>query len=115
MQPSDSFIEQFAVEVKFYRTLMNEAFETVINEGVSKYPAFVFHKQEITVGMAIADRHEIIADWSVNVSTLEEFYIKGLVTIEKIDEIKFKIAGPNSQFCCLVLGEEKGSIIFIPR
>lgn len=114
-QPSDLFIEKFAIEVKYYHALMAEAFEGVINEGVSKYPVFVFHKQEITVGIPIADRHELTEDWSVNISTLEEFYIKGLVTIEKVDEIKAKITGPRPQYCCLVLTEEKGSMIFIPR
>ncbi|MEP6646085.1 MAG: hypothetical protein ABJC12_03280 [Saprospiraceae bacterium] len=114
-QPSDSFIERFAVEVRYYRTLMAEAYDGVINEGVSKYPVFVFHKQDITVGLPIADRHVIKEDWSVNVSTLEEFYIKGLVTIEKIEQIKTRVAGTHPQYCCLVLGEDKGSIIFIPR
>lgn len=114
-QPSDSFIEKFAVDVKFYHSLMAEAFEGVINEGVSKYPVFIFHIQEVTVGIPIADRHEIIGDWSVNISTLEEFYIKGLVTIEQVDEIKAKITGSRPQYCCLVLTEDKGNMIFIPR
>jgi hypothetical protein len=114
-QPSDSFIEKFAVDVKFYHSLMTEAFDGVINEGVSKYPVFIFHIQEVTVGILIADRHEIIGDWSVNISTLEEFYIKGLVTIEQVDEIKAKITGSRPQYCCLVLTEDKGNMIFIPR
>jgi len=114
-QPSDSFIEKFAAEVKYYHSLMAEAFEGVITEGVSKYPVFIFHKQEVTVGLEIADRHQIAGDWSVNISTLEEFYIKGLVTIEQVEEIKSKIAGDHPRYCCLVLAEEKGSLIFLPR
>lgn len=114
-QPSDSFIEKFAGEVNYYHVLMAEAFEGVINEGVSKYPVFIFHQQEVTVGLPIADRHEVAGDWTVNISTLEEFYIKGLVTIEQVDEIKIKIAGPRPQYCCLVLTAEKGSMIFLPR
>ncbi len=114
-QLSDSFIEKFAVEVKFYHALMAEAFEGVINEGVSKYPVFIFHRQEVTVGLPIADRHNILGDWSVNVSTLEEFYIKGLVTIEQVDDIKSKITGSDPKYCCLVLTPENANIIFLPR
>jgi hypothetical protein len=114
-QPSDSFIEKFALEVKHYRALMAEAFEGVINEGVSKYPVFIFHQQDVTVGILIADWRNIIGNWSVNISTLEEFYIKGLVTIEQVEEIKSKINGTHPQYCCLVLAEEKGSLIFLPR
>ncbi len=114
-QPSDSFIEKFALEVKHYHALMAEAFDGVINEGVSKYPVFIFHQQDVTVGILIADWRNIIGNWSVNISTLEEFYIKGLVTIEQVEEIKSKITGVNPQYCCLVLAEEKGSLIFLPR
>jgi len=114
-QLTDSFIEKFAAEVEHYHVLMSEAFEGVINEGVSKYPVFIFHQQDVTVGIPIADRHNIAGSWSVNISTLEEFYIKGLVTIEQVEEIKAKITGSNPKYCCLVLAEEKGSMIFLPR
>ena len=94
---------------------MNESFEGVINEGVSKYPVFIFHQQEVTVGLPIADRHVIVGDWSVNISTLEEFYIKGLVTIEQVEEIKSKINGKPPMYCCLVLSGDKASLVFLHR
>ena len=112
---SDPIIEKFIAEIDLYHALMKEAFEGVINEGVSKYPVFIFHQQEVTMGLPIADRHKIVGDWSVNISTLEEFYIKGLVTIEQVEEIKLKITGEHPMYCCLVLGEEKGNMVFLPR
>jgi len=111
----DPFLEKFLAGLHYYEALMAEAFEGVINEGVSKYPVFVFHQQDVTVGIMIADRHSIIGDWSVNISTLEEFYIKGLVNIEKVEEIKAKMTGENPVYCCLILTEEKASIVFVPR
>ena len=111
----ERYIEDFAQQVEHYHDLLQEAFEGVINEGVSKYPVFIFHQQDVTVGIPIADRHKIAGSWSVNISTLEEFYIKGLVTIEKVEEIKNKIKGNPPQYCCLVLSGEEGSIVFIPR
>ena len=114
-QPSDPFLEEFAAGIQHYHALMAEAFEGVINEGVSKYPVFIFHQQEVTVGLPIADRHQIAGDWSVNISTLEEFYIKGLVTIEQVEVIKLKITGGHPQYCCLVLSETQGNMIFLPR
>lgn len=114
-KPEEAYIENFAEQVDHYHDLMKEAFEGVINEGVSKYPVFIFHRQEVTVGILIADRHLIAEDWSVNISTLEEFYIKGLVTIEQVEEIKLKIAGTPPAYCCLVLSGNKASLIFLPR
>ncbi len=112
---SEAYIQKFGGQVEHYHDLMKEAFEGVINEGVSKYPVFIFHQQEGTVGIPIADRYSIAGDWSVNISTLEEFYIKGLVTIEQVDDIKLKITGDPPLYCCLVLSGEKGSLIFLPR
>jgi hypothetical protein len=111
----DEYVKNFGEQIGLYDALMHEAFEGVINEGVSKYPVFIFHQQDVTVGIAIADRHSIAGDWSVNISTLEEFYIKGLVTIEQVEEIKNKIKGQPSMYCCLVLSNDKASIVFVPR
>lgn len=111
----DIYLRRFGQEVNHYHAMMEEAFHGVINEGVSNYPVFVFHQQEVTVGLPLVDRHQVVGDWSVNLSTLEEFYIKGLVTIEQVDEIKLKITGNPPQYCCLVLADGQGSLIFLPR
>jgi hypothetical protein len=111
----ETYIDQFREDLHTYHHLLEEAFEGVIHEEVSKYPVFIFHREEVNMGLMIFDRYKHGANWSVNVSTLEEFYIKGLVTIEKVEEIKHKITGNPPQYCCLVLSGEQGSIVFIPR
>ena len=110
-----TYIEQFGEDVYHYEHLLEEAFDGVIREDVSRYPVFIFHRQDVNVGLPIADHHVTAGNWSVNVSTLEEFYIKGLVTIEQVEEIKQKIRGNPPQYCCLVLDGEKGSLVFLPR
>lgn len=112
---NDKYLHTFGEDINHYYDLLQEAFIGVINEGVSNYPVFIFHQQEVNVGLPIADRNEVVGNWSVNISTLEEFYIKGLVTIEQVEEIKSKITGKPPQYCCLVLAEGQGSIIFLPR
>jgi hypothetical protein len=112
---SATYIKQLGEDINHYHALLHEAFEGVIQEGVSNYPVFIFHRQEVDLGIPIADRHEIIGNWSVNISTLEEFYIKGVIGIEQVEEIKAKIKGDPPQYCCLVLAEGQGSIIFLPR
>ncbi len=110
-----NYIEEFGEDIHHYHHLMEEAFDGVIREEVSKYPVFIFHRQEVNVGLLIADGRSHAGTWSVNISTLEEFYIKGLVSIEQVEEIKAKITGNPPQYCCLVLSGEKGSMVFIPR
>ena len=114
-KPEETYVKIFGEQIGHYADLLHEAFEGVINEGVSKYPVFIFHQQEVNVGLPIADRMETAGDWSVNISTLEEFYIKGLVTIEQVEEIKRKISGEPPMYCCLVLSGDKGSLVFLPK
>lgn len=111
----ETYIEHFGEDIHHYYDLLDEAFDGVITEGISKYPVFIFHQQEVTVGLPIADRTKTAGNWNVNISTLEEFYIKGLVTIEQVDDIKAKITGSPPQYCCLVLSREKASLIFFSR
>ena len=111
----ETYIEHFSEDVHHYHALMEEAFEGVIVEGVSRYPVFIFHQQDVNVGLPIADRTKTIGNWNVNISTLEEFYIKGMVMIEQVNEIKGKITGTPPQYCCLVLVGEHASLIFFPR
>lgn len=114
-QEKETYLRRFGEDVQQYHALMHEAFDSVINEQVSRYPVFIFHQQDVTVGIPVADRHQVASDWSVNVSTLEEFYIKGLVTIQQVDEIKAKINGQPPMFCCLVLSEQEASLVFLAR
>jgi hypothetical protein len=109
------YLQRFGMDINHYHELMQEAFTGVINEGVSNYPVFIFHQQDVNVGLQIADRRQHAGNWSVNISTLEEFYIKGLVTIEQVEDIKKKITGQPPQYCCLVLAEGEGSLIFLAR
>ena len=112
---TDDYIARFGQQLHYYHELLQEAFEGVINEDVSRYPVFIFHQQEMNVGLLIVDRDQSAGEWSVNISTLEEFYIIGIVTIEQVEEIKAKIIGQPPQYCCMVLYEGKGSLIFVNR
>jgi hypothetical protein len=110
-----TFIKHFGDDVHHYSDLLAEAFDGVITEGVSKYPVFIFHQNEVTMGIQIADRTKTAGNWNVNISTLEEFYIKGMVTIEQVNDIKVKITGTPPQYCCLVLLGKKANLVFFPR
>ncbi len=115
MKKAPSYLDRFKEEIRHYHALMQEAFEGVVREDVSRYPVFIFHQQDVTVGLPIANRNDVNGNWSVNISTLEEFYIKGLVTIEQVEEIKSKINGQPPQYCCLVVSGEEGGLVFFDR
>ena len=70
-------------ELKKFRSVLGKASDTVLDKDVSKYPIFVAHKQEIALGIPLIDRAKSNTNWSINVSSLEEFVTKQLIFEKK--------------------------------
>ena len=107
--------KQLKNEISNYVPLMNQATETVVNQDVSEYPIFVFHQQEVALGINVVDREKVAGNWSVNVSTLEEFVSKHLILEENVDTFRKQYKDAENQFCLFVLSEIGADFIFIPR
>ncbi|MCB0642995.1 MAG: hypothetical protein KDC44_15205, partial [Phaeodactylibacter sp.] len=73
-------------ELAPYKKALGEAADTVIDQDVSEYPIFVVHQQQVDIGIPIIDREKVKGNWSVNVSTLEEFVTKQIIEEEKVEE-----------------------------
>ena len=102
-------------EIIPYLPMMDQAAETVRDQDVSMYPIFVFHQQEVAIGLNVVDRNKVLGNWSVNVSVLEEFVAKQLIAEANVEEFKKRYKEPESHFCIFVLSELGAEFIFIPR
>lgn len=106
---------QLKNEIDFYLPVMEQAADTVIDQDVSNYPIFVFHRQDVAIGLHLVDQKKVIGNWSVNLSTLEEFVSKRLIAEENVDAFREKYRDPEKFFCLFVLSELGADFIFIPR
>ena len=89
---------------------LRKASNTILNEGVSKYPIFVVHQEPVSMGILLLDEDK----WSFSASTLEEFVAKNLIESSKVEEFK-KIYKPPGQFLCLFVVEGKrANFVFAP-
>lgn len=107
--------EMLKKELLIYLPMMNQASDTVMDQDVSKYPIFVFHQLEVEIGINVVDRTKVKGNWSVNVSTLEEFVSKQLIAEENVKSFQEKYEDPALHFCLFVLSELGAEFIFIPR
>jgi hypothetical protein len=102
-------------EIKPYLRVLKEASRTIREQDVSNYPIFVFHQQEIELGIELVDRNTSQGNWSVNASTLEEFVARQLIEEEHIKGFKKHYHDPETHFCLFVLSELGAEFIFVPQ
>jgi len=68
--------QQLKNELKPLSAVMNKATDTLLDEGISKYPIFVVSQLEIELGIPLVQRNESQFKWFINLSTLEEMATK---------------------------------------
>ncbi|NJL74411.1 MAG: hypothetical protein HC892_04550 [Saprospiraceae bacterium] len=54
-------------------------------------------------------------NWSINISSLEEFVVKQLIEVHKIDDFRRVYKDPKHHLCFFVLSELGATFNFIPR
>ena len=100
-------------QLKPYKKILKQAADIILVQDVSKYPIFVVHQQEISIGLPLIEKNGINFLWSINASTLEEFVTKGIIFEQNIDEFIKKFKDPNQFVCTFVLSELGAQFIFL--
>ena len=104
-------------ELAAYKKALTKAAEQVRNQDISDYPIFVFHQQDVEIGVPIIHKDEVEGQWSVRISSLEEFAYKGLILENRVDDFKtvYREKDPAASFCLFVLSELGAQFIFVPK
>ncbi len=107
---------RFHEEVRPYLKMLRQASRTIIDQDVSLYPIFIFHMDDLTLGIELANAENVNGKWSVNASTLEEFVAKRLIEDARIDSFKDTFKDPEEFFCLFVVAEDQSAqFIFVPQ
>ena len=113
MSQTDRFLE-LEKELSPYKKILAQASDVILDEGVSKYPIFVIHQQEMDMGVLLIQAGTKFR-WSVNASTLEEFVTKEIIYNEKAQEFIATYKDPEIYLCLFVLSELGAQFVFLPR
>ena len=89
---------------------LRQALETVELEGVSNYPLLVFSRSAVELGLPLGYE----SGWYVQVSTLEEVYVKRLIGEVEAFRKVFRARKEAGLVCVLWLGLEQKRWLFLP-
>src|SRR5690606_20617755 len=93
---------------------LREVSSEMIAEGYTLYPIFIAHQHEVKLGELILDKSELNTNWSISVSSLEDF-IEADVIQEDTKEHFIKNDKRADDFMCLfVVVPEGANFVFYP-
>lgn len=101
-------------DLDFFKEAIKTVADEILKNDVSKYPIFVAHKEEVSLGRLVLPAEQYESKWSISASLLEEFVNKGLIADEKLDEFQTAFKDPESQMCVFVTGEGLNNFLFYP-
>jgi hypothetical protein len=98
------------------KPLLAKAADIILTEDVSRYPIFILNKEDINIGISVFERDKAQGlDWNINASTLEEFYVKKMIEVDKIDDFKKTYQSPETHLCILAVEDAQANFIFLTR
>jgi hypothetical protein len=98
-----------------YMDTLTRSADAILEKEISEYPILVIHQEHIELGIQVIDRERVKGNWSVNVSTLEEFAMKQLIKTDKIEDFQGVYKNPKEHLCLFVVSELGAQFIFIDR
>lgn len=107
-------LKSLKVDLDFYKDSMNEVANDLLSEKYTQFPIFVAHQHEVSVGEIILDRMELGTEWTIQVSSLEEFLEVGIVKEDKKDKFIQKFKDPAEHMCLFVVVPEGANFVFYP-
>lgn len=114
MQQAEEFLK-LKDQLKAYIGLLDKAGSIIENEGVSKYPIMVVHKQEVEIGIPMELNTDLPGKWSINASTLEEFVSKRIIEDHKIEDFRNLYRQHEHHVCIFILSELGAQFIFFEK
>ena len=101
-------------DLEFYKDAIREVAVEIMVEGLSAYPIFVAHQHEVALGEMILDHQELGRQWTIQVSTYEEFVDKGIIQDAKKDTFLQNYKSADDFACVFVIVPEGANLVFYP-
>ncbi len=91
-----------------------EASAQIRKRDISRFPIFVFARQEVPLGTLLVNADELNLEWHVFASYAELFVQQGILGLEGLLAFEETYKNPD-EFCCLfVVDEEFTKFVFVP-
>lgn len=97
-----------------YSPTLVTASNTIISEGVTKYPIFVAVLDHFKAGVPIINGKDYKKAWNINASSLEEFYAKKIMDKDAVEIFRKVYKDPKKFFCVFLVEDDDAKMLYIP-
>ncbi len=111
---SEEVLRDFQSQYSRFKSMLIEAQEVIMDNAVSDFPVFVFSKTLPELGVQLYESQDLIRDWYVHATSLEELVAKNVVDSSRVEDFKEVYKDPHSYFCILVMDEQTAQFAFPP-
>ena len=110
----ESPLKSLEVDLRLYSESLREVAVEILVEGISKYPIFIAHQHEVSLGEPVMEKEDLNTDWNINASMLEEFVERGIIKKELKQRFIDTYKNPHDFMCVFVIVPEGANFVFFP-
>jgi hypothetical protein len=112
--PLEKELKALEAELTEYSGQLLEITRELMKERVSEFPIFIAHQADVYIGEIIIDKNEYEVDFSLSVSTVEEFVETGLIQKEKLAAFREAFGNPLKNMCVFWVHGDNARYILFP-
>ena len=109
-----ALLEQLDGDLKKFSGPLEETIEDIVEQGFSKYPILIAHKDELSIADIVLNRFEYESNFHFSASTIEVMVSKGVIRSDMESELKKHLDSKKGQVCVLLVHPTVMKIIFSP-
>ncbi len=99
--------------IKVCDTLKEASYQMRIRK-VSEFPIFPMAKIDLPIGKLLIGRNDIEIKWNYNISFLDEFVQREIISESMVEEFKKAYKDPEEYCCLFVVDVDFTNFLFIP-
>lgn len=111
---ASSPLKSLKLDLDFYKESIKEVATEMMAEGYTLHPIFIAHQHEVNVGEMLLDKNELNTQWTIQVSSVEEFLERGLIKEERKTNFIKSYKNANDFMCLFVIVPEGANFVFYP-
>ncbi len=100
----EQIIESVQRDILLYENYIRRIANSILSREISSYPIFIAHREgNLSLGKLVIDKEQQMTEWSINVSLLEEFIAKGIISRVRADHFKEIFQNPLTHACIFII------------
>jgi hypothetical protein len=116
MNSENHWLESVESDLRYYADYLRGLSRELLDTGLSKYPVFVAYHEPMptSLGRPILIHQHLDTHWSVNLTVMEDFVAREIVTRSAFPEFRKSWKDPEFFMCVFVYTPSKCAFLYMP-